>query len=268
MSGLNVFFSYSHKDEELRDELEVHLALLKRQGILRAWHDRKITAGKEWKDDIDENLQRADVILLLVSPYFIASDYCWDVEVKRAMERHAAGEALVIPIILRPVDWGSAPFSRLQGLPKNAKPVTTWANRDEAFFDVAKGLRAAIEAGQQGRPASSAAPSPAAPSSAAPSPAGRSVVVSGDVVGGQITTGDHNVLAGGDVHVHIGSPSPSAGASRGGSSGDAGQDALSLWQEKLAYLLREEVIASDAEKKFTLKKKIEEAKAKIRELGG
>ncbi len=161
---LNVFYSYAHKDEDLRDELAVHLAILKRQGKIRPWHDRQITGGQEWAGEIDDNLNAADVILLLVSPTFVASDYCWDVELKRALERHEAREARVIPIILRPVDWSGAPFAKLQALPKNAKPVTTWPNRDEAFLDVAKGLRAAIEDEQKrraGRPASATAAPPA-----------------------------------------------------------------------------------------------------------
>ncbi len=163
---LSVFFSYSHKDEDLRDELAVHLSILKRQAKIRPWHDRQITGGREWAGEIDDNLNAADVILLLVSPTFVASDYCWDMEMKRALERHEAREARVIPIILRPVDWSGAPFAKLQALPKNAKPVTTWPNRDEAFLDVAKGLRAAIEDEQERRAGS---PAPASATAAPPS---------------------------------------------------------------------------------------------------
>ena len=142
---LEVFFSYAHEDEPLRDELAKQLKLLERQGIITAWHDRQIVAGSNWGNAIDTHLESAQVILLLVSPDFLASDYCWDVEVKRAMERHDAGEACVIPVILRPVDyWHEAPFGKLQALPTNAKPVTTWENRDEAFMIVAKGIRQAI----------------------------------------------------------------------------------------------------------------------------
>ena len=142
--AIKVFFSYAHEDENLRDELEKHLSMLKRQGVIKGWHDRKIGPGKEWKGEIDTHLDTADVILLLISPDFIASDYCWDVEVKRTMERHEAGEARVIPVILRPVDWKSAPFGKLQALPTDAKPVTIWSDRDEAFLDVARGIRAAV----------------------------------------------------------------------------------------------------------------------------
>ncbi len=142
---IEMFFAYSHKDEELRDVLEKHLSILKRQGVITAWHDRKIGAGREWEGQIDEHLNTARVILLLISADFLASDYCYDVEVKRAMERHEAREARVIPVVLRAVDWKGAPFRKLQALPKDARPVTSWPNRDEAFADVAKGIRAAVE---------------------------------------------------------------------------------------------------------------------------
>jgi tetratricopeptide (TPR) repeat protein len=144
-STVEIFFSYSHKDEALREELEKQLSLLKRQGFIMGWHDRRIIAGQEWEGEIDTHLNTAQIILLLISPDFMASDYCYDREMQRAMERHEAGEAYVIPIILRPVDWHGAPFGKLQALPKNGKPVTRWSNHDEAFLDVTKGIRAAVE---------------------------------------------------------------------------------------------------------------------------
>jgi len=143
---IRLFYSYSHKDETLRDELEEALTLLERQGLISEWHDRKIGAGEEWKGAIDQNLEEAQVILLLVSSSFLASDYCWDVETKRAIERHDQGVAKVIPVILRPCDWHGAPFGQLQALPKDAKAVTTWTNKDEAWTDVAVGIRRAVEA--------------------------------------------------------------------------------------------------------------------------
>ena len=143
-ASIEVFFSYSHKDEELRDELSKHLSLLKRTRVITGWHDRRIGAGREWSAEIDHHLDSADVILLLVSSDFLASDYCYDVEVRRAMERHHACEARVIPVILRPVDFKGAPFGGLQALPRDARPVTKWSNRDDAFLDVAEGIRAAV----------------------------------------------------------------------------------------------------------------------------
>ena len=144
-SPAKVFYSYSHKDEDLRDKLDTHLKILHRQNIISGWHDRAISAGTEWEDQINENLEAADIILLLVSADFIASDYCWGKELTRAIERHHAGEARVIPIILRPVDWTGAPFGVLQALPKNAKPVTTWPNQDEVFTDIARSIRQVAE---------------------------------------------------------------------------------------------------------------------------
>ena len=141
----NVFFSYSHKDEALRDELEVHLAMLKREGAISAWHDRKILAGDELNGQIHARLSDAQVILLLVSPDFLASAYCHDVEVKRAMELHAEGKVRVIPVILRPSDWqASTPFAKLLAVPTDGKPITKWPDRDEAWLNVVQQLRAAL----------------------------------------------------------------------------------------------------------------------------
>src|SRR5512135_2693211 len=142
---ISLFYSYSHKDEALRDELETHLTLLRRQGVVRGWHDRCIPAGTEWAGQIDQHLEAADVILLLVSADFLASDYCYDKEMERALERHGAGAARVIPVILRPVDWHAALFWKLQALPRDGKPVTMWGNRDEAFADIARGIREVAE---------------------------------------------------------------------------------------------------------------------------
>lgn len=149
--AIEVFFSYSHADEKLRDELAKHLSNLQKQNIISAWYDRDISAGNEWAGEIDAHLDSAKIILLLISADFLASDYCFDIELARAMERHEAGEAVVIPVILRPVDWEGSPFSKLQALPKNAKPITRWEDRDEAFLDVVKGIGQAVE-GLKGNP--------------------------------------------------------------------------------------------------------------------
>lgn len=141
---VELFYSYSHNDEKQRARLEKHLSMLQRQGVIAGWHDRKIGAGTEWKGQIDKHLNSARVILLLVSADFLHSNYCYDVEMQRAIERHKAGEARVIPIILKPCDWQHPPLNDLQALPKDAKPVTKWKDRDEAFTDVARGIRAAV----------------------------------------------------------------------------------------------------------------------------
>ena len=141
---IRLFYCYSHVDENLRNSLEKHLSALRRTGVIDEWHDRRITAGSEWKDRIDRSLDEADVVLLLISADFLASDYCYDVEMERALERHEAEEAVVIPVIVRPVDWSDAPFGKLQALPKDARPVTSWPDQDEALTDVAKGIRTSI----------------------------------------------------------------------------------------------------------------------------
>jgi hypothetical protein len=143
--SITVFFSYAHEDESLRDKLANHLSILKRSKTIEAWHDRQILPSQEWDKQINTHLETADIILLLISDDFLASDYCWDVEVERAMVRHEAGEACVIPIILREVDWKGAPFGKLQGLPKDMVPVTKWADIDSAFTDIAKGIRRLAE---------------------------------------------------------------------------------------------------------------------------
>jgi len=145
MKPIKLFFSYSHEDEDLCKKLVKHLAGMERKGVIETWHDRSIDAGSEWKTAIDDNLNQARIILLLISADFLASDYCYEIEMKRAMERHEAGEAVVIPIILRPVDWSDAPFGKLQALPKNAKPVTSWRPRDDAFVNIVQAIRRVVE---------------------------------------------------------------------------------------------------------------------------
>ena len=159
---VSVFFSYSHRDEAMRDELEIHLASLKRQGVIGTWHDRRIDPGKELEHEISEHLEKDEIILLLVSPYFIASDYCYDIEMKRAMERHENGEARVIPVVLHPCDWKHAPFGKLLATPTDGKPISKFPNQHEAFLEVTKAVRKAAE---EMRPRSAAIlSSPAEPS--------------------------------------------------------------------------------------------------------
>ncbi|HWE76108.1 MAG TPA: toll/interleukin-1 receptor domain-containing protein [Stellaceae bacterium] len=169
---VTVFFSYSHKDEALRDQLETHLAMLQRQGVISTWHDRRLGAGKDIDAGINAELERAAIVLFLVSADFLASDYCYGVEMKRALERHTSGDARVIPVILRPCDWHHAPFGRLRASPKDGKPITTWTNLDEAFLDATRDIRAAATeiGGDTQQAAAPTAAAPAAPS--APSPAG------------------------------------------------------------------------------------------------
>jgi tetratricopeptide (TPR) repeat protein len=142
---IKLFYSYAHEDERWRDELEKHLSTLKQQERITGWHDRQIAGGKAWAHEIASNLQDAHIILLLISPDFMASTYCSTTEIPLAMERYEAGTARVIPIILRPVDHQGAPFDKLQALPTDAKPITTSSNIDQAFHTVAQGIRTVVE---------------------------------------------------------------------------------------------------------------------------
>ena len=138
-----LFFSYCHRDETLRDELEIHLATLKRQGVITTWHDRRIEAGTDFGKEISQYLEEADIVLLLVSADFLNSDYCYEVEMSRALERHEQGEARVIPVILRPCDWKRAPFGKLLAVPRDGKPVTKYPNQDDALLEVVEAISAA-----------------------------------------------------------------------------------------------------------------------------
>lgn len=139
-----LFFSYSHRDETLRDELEIHLSTLKRQGVIETWHDRRIIAGEEVRKEISNYLAKADVILLLVSPYFLASDYCYHVEMTFALERHQQGEARVIPVIFHPCEWQQAPFGHLLATPTDGKPISKFPNQHDAFLEVTQAIRKAV----------------------------------------------------------------------------------------------------------------------------
>lgn len=150
--ALRIFFSYSHDDEGYRNQLEKHLALLKHQGYIATWHDRRIAAGEVIDDAIDDEINRADIILLLVSASFIASAYCFSREMTRAMERQEAGETRVVPVIVRDCDWHTAPFGRLNAVPRDGKSIASWANLDAAYADVARELRAVVEASAVANP--------------------------------------------------------------------------------------------------------------------
>lgn len=150
MEPVDLFYSYAHEDEKLRDELAGHLKIMERRNVIRLWHDRCIAPGQNWDHEIDTQLTTADLVLLLVSADFINSDYIWGHELDTAMQRHKNGEASVVPVMLRSVDITGAPFADLQGLPSDLRAVTSWPNRDEAWTDVAKGIRRTVEHIQAG----------------------------------------------------------------------------------------------------------------------
>ena len=143
--AFEVFISYSHKDRKFRDELATHLSNLRNQGVISDWFDGDIPPGTEWKPQIMNHLQTAQIILLLISADFMASKFCYAIELQEAIDRHDANQARVLPIILRPTDWEGAPFEKLQVLPSDARPVSAWSSRDAAFKDVVAGIRRAIQ---------------------------------------------------------------------------------------------------------------------------
>jgi hypothetical protein len=140
-TGLTLFISYAHEDEPFRKDFEKHLSALRHEGLVKEWHDRMITAGQDWERLIHASLDRSHIIVFLVSPDFMASRYCSEVEVKRAMQRHEMGTARVIPVLIRPTDWQGASFSKLQAVPTDALPISEWKGRDAAFVDVVRHLR-------------------------------------------------------------------------------------------------------------------------------
>jgi hypothetical protein len=142
-----IFIAYSRADESMKDALLSHLSPLRRSGLIAEWHDRLIKPGTDWQNEIDSNLNSCEIFIPLISSDFIASDYCYGIEMHRGMERAARGEAQVIPVILRPCLWSSLPFGSLQVLPKDGKPVVSWPSADEAYADVAKALHALLTLG-------------------------------------------------------------------------------------------------------------------------
>lgn len=135
--GVGIFISYAHEDEPLKKELDKYLKVLKRSSKIRVWNDRELIGGQEWDATIMAELAAAEVILLLISVDFNASDFIWDKELAWAMQRHEAGTARVVPIILRRCQWSAMPYAKLQALPRNATPVVDYSNRDDAFTEIA-----------------------------------------------------------------------------------------------------------------------------------
>jgi hypothetical protein len=141
VTSIELLYCYARKDKKLRDQLAKHLEPLRRSGEITTWYDHQILGGDKWQEEIDAHLNSADIILLLISSNFLASDYCSHIEMRRALERHEKKEARVIPIILDPVDWQSTPLGALQALPRDGKPVTTWRNRSQAFLNIVQGIQ-------------------------------------------------------------------------------------------------------------------------------
>ena len=141
---IRLFISYSHEDEHMRKQLVEHLGILDFQGLTEGWDDHHIVPGSEWEAVIDERLNSANIIVLLISSKYFSSKPCKS-EMKRAMERHKADEARVIPVLLSDCDWRNAPFAGLQMLPEYARPIDEWDNSNKAFANVARGIHRAVE---------------------------------------------------------------------------------------------------------------------------
>ena len=163
------FISYSHKDEQALDRLHTHLAVLRREQHITKWYDRKILAGDDIDQEISEQLETCELFLALASPDYLASGYCYDREMTRALERHHAGEVRVVPIIIEPCEWKETPLGRLKALPPDGKPVSTWENENEAFFDVVTELRRILTQDNQDN---EAVYKPTSEQNSAPPPAG------------------------------------------------------------------------------------------------
>jgi len=145
-SPLRIFCGYAHEDHVLFQQLKTALTVLIRQDAVSVWHYGDLLPGAQWEREIERELNTADIILLLISPAFMASDYCWSKEMHWAIARHSTGEARVIPILLKPTPgWKTTPLGALQALPKMAKPIMTWNNCDQAFANIAKGINKVIQ---------------------------------------------------------------------------------------------------------------------------
>jgi hypothetical protein len=144
-SQVEIFCSYAHSDEKLFRQLETYLQQFKREGLISLWHNRLLAPGTDWAHSLDTHLETSLIILPLVSPDLLASDYCDGIEMQHILQRHEARKACIIPIIVRPCDWSHAPFGRFQALPGYGKAITEQSNRDIAWRDVAKNIRQVIE---------------------------------------------------------------------------------------------------------------------------
>jgi hypothetical protein len=142
---LKIFMSYAPEDEAMKTELDKALVALKRNEKIEVWQDRQLLAGQEEDKAINDELLASDIILLLISIDYLNSKDIWDKQITVAMQRHDKKEARVIPVILRPCDWQEMPFGKLQALPPGDDPVTKMTDRDEAYTEIAKGIRHVVE---------------------------------------------------------------------------------------------------------------------------
>jgi len=139
--SVQAFISYSHRDEKWLDLLHRHLVMLKREGVVELWFDKQIDAGGHIDDEVSSGLADSQLFLALVSPDFLASNYCYEKEMVQAIERASYGTMRVVPIILEPCDWKSSPLAQFKALPKDSTPISLWANPNVAMLDIVNELR-------------------------------------------------------------------------------------------------------------------------------
>jgi hypothetical protein len=144
-SKAKVFVSYSHLDEKFRTELDIQLTILRNKGYLEWWSDQRLVPGDEFEQQILEKLKMSDIILLLISSYFLASPFCWTIELAEAIRRHDEGTARVVPIFVRVCISEETPIAKLHGVPPKDKPVAKWNDRHQAWSEVAQGIQRAVE---------------------------------------------------------------------------------------------------------------------------
>lgn len=138
---MKAFISYSHKDSNYLERLKVHLAQMKRDGLITEWTDEEIHAGGSLNNTISDALTSSKLFLALLSPDYIASNYCYNKEFETAQRMQEVGEIIIVPIIVEPCDWQGTPFGNLKALPKDGKAVSEWTNANNAFLNVIEELR-------------------------------------------------------------------------------------------------------------------------------
>ena len=138
---MKAFISYCHADAGMLERLHVHLANLKREELISDWTDERILAGGNLDDNISESLNSSQLFICLVSPDYIASQYCFEKEFQSALKMQKEGKVIIVPIIVEPCDWKPTPLGTIKALPKDGKPIIEWTSVNSAFTDVAQELR-------------------------------------------------------------------------------------------------------------------------------
>ncbi|MGA3041725.1 MAG: protein kinase, partial [Bryobacteraceae bacterium] len=144
IGDIEIFCSYSHADRPLRDELVKYLELMRESLLIRTWHDGELIPGQDWRREIEDHLRGADIVLLLISVDFLDSEFVRKYELPIALQRHQQGQALVIPVVMRPVPWNQSGLDFLQALPDKVRPVVLWSPQDLAYVNICEGLFSAV----------------------------------------------------------------------------------------------------------------------------